>query len=403
MNATGIIVEYNPFHNGHAYHIEKSKQATNADTLVAVMSGNFLQRGEPAITDKWTRADMALRAGVDIVLELPTVYATQNAQVFAYGAISILHQLGCVNSICFGSESGSIDALDKISSILLNESKDFKHSIKQQMQSGVSYPKAMEAALLAEYPDLESNIRLQANNTLGLMYMLALKQLESSITPYTIKRTAADYHATTITDKAIASATAIRKLIETETFDAIAPYVPGVTLDILRTTYKDILTLDDFRNMLFSKLYPLKASDLQCYVDIDKGLATRITKYCKNAPTVSSLISQIKCKNYTWTRIQRALIHILLNMMKKDLEQLKPAQYARVLGFNAKGQTFLQQAKKSSSIPIITNWGRESFLYSDYDITATRIYSLIEQQRRKNEISMSGLVNRDFTLPPIRF
>ena len=404
MKATGVIAEYNPLHNGHIYHIRKSKELTNADVMIAVMSGHFLQRGEPAIMDKWTRASIALHSGIDVVFELPAVYSTQSAQLFAYGSVSLLEQLDCVQSLCFGSELGNIHVLKSLSEVLLHEPPELALALQKQLQNGLPYPKAMEKALFETNLMPFGNDTLQANNTLGLMYLVALGQLKSSIKPYTLQRKATSFHQTSITDATLASATAIRKLITENNNDflTIKPYVPEATFSYLANSYSAIINLDDFRDILFSKLYEMSATTLLSFIDLDAGLAKRIKKHIFESTSIIDLISKIKCKNYTWVRIQRALIHVLLDMKKHELLPLQASPYARVLGFTKKGQQFLKLAKKRSSIPIINQWGQETFLYSRYDQLATRIYSLVEVKKCLHVKSLNNLATRDFRVPPIQ-
>ncbi|OEH85771.1 hypothetical protein BHU72_03035 [Desulfuribacillus stibiiarsenatis] len=403
MNVTGIVVEYNPFHNGHLYHINESKRVTGADVIVAVMSGNFLQRGEPAVADKWSRAAVALKHGADIVFELPTVYATQNAQTFAFGAVSLLDQLQCVHSLCFGSESGSIQELQSVSSILADEPEEFKGYLQKFLSAGLSYPKAMHEALaMIGIPLYQRNSTAQPNNTLGLMYLLALHKLKSSITPVTIQRIAAEYHQETITSDSIASATAIRKLANTGSSEQIKEYVPDAITALFSNTYRTMLHWDHFQDLLFYKIYSMNIEELRDIIDVDEGMEYRLKKIVGNANSVNELIEMLKVKRFTWTRIQRMLVHILLDMKKSKLASLQVTPYARILGFTDQGRQLLQIAKKKSAIPLVTKWGKQQLLYADYDHVANRIYSLIEQQHRRDDWSLSQLIHREFSKPPIQ-
>jgi len=402
MNVAGIVVEYNPFHNGHAYHIEASKRTTNANIVVAVMSGHFLQRGEPAIFDKWTRCTQALLNGVDVVFELPVIFATQNAQSFAYGAISLLDQLNCVDSICFGSELGDIDLLTHLSNILKDEPPKFKDSLKKHLNSGMTYPSAVTLAL-GDIMELSiGNTLTKPNNMLGLMYLLALHKLNSKITPFTIQRMSADYHQTSITDQSIASATAIRKLYLSKNVTDIRSYIPDNCYELTANSYVNGIILEDFRDILFAKIHSLGLIDLEQFLDVEEGLEYRIKRAINKSVTVNDLITHTKSKRYTQTRIQRILIHILLDMKKTNLLPIKSAQYAKVLGFTQNGRRFLQKVKKSSSIPIIDMFGKDQPLYSSYDITATKIYSLVEEKKRTGNITLPDLTTRDFKQPPIQ-
>jgi len=248
MKALGLIVEYNPFHNGHLYHLQQSRAVTGCEYVICVMSGNFIQRGEPALVNKWARARMALLSGVDLVLELPAVYAVSSAEFFAYGAVKILDSLGIVDSICFGSESGRIEDLDFIAGIVSEEPEPYKLFLKENLDKGLSFPAAREAALksyLASGPKSCDDIRSllnSSNNILGIEYLKALKRLKSRIKPHTIRRISNSYHTGELTG-AISSATAIRKNI----FDSVSlpekakffHTMPESSISVLKEEFKN--------------------------------------------------------------------------------------------------------------------------------------------------------------------
>ncbi len=402
MRTTGIVVEYNPFHNGHAFHLSESRRVTDADVVVAVMSGHFLQRGEPAIADKWTRAQMALKNGVDLVFELPTVYATQSAQIFAYGAVSLLEQLHSVDCLCFGSESENLQELDALSAIMANESAQFKDTLHKHLKAGMAYPAALSITLAEMTPGADSQALRKPNTILGLMYMSALKQLHSPIQVHAIKRVIAAYHQQTISDPVIASATAIRKQMYNNDIRTIAPYLSDETFSVLNSTYKSPVSFEDFRDIIFAKIASLDPQELRTYVDIEEGLEYRIKKSLNTADSIDELITDCVSHRYTRARLQRIIIHIMLEIKKVDALTPPPAPYARVLGYTENGRKFLRHAKKRTSIPIIDMFGNRRHSYADIDITATRIYSLIEAKKRFGGHTWSSLSTRDFKIPPLQ-
>ncbi|WP_134700335.1 nucleotidyltransferase [Ammoniphilus sp. YIM 78166] len=382
MKVVGLIVEYNPLHNGHLYHYQESLRTTGAEASVAVMSGNFLQRGEPAIVNKWARAQMALDIGIDLVLELPTVYCTQNAETFAYGAVSTLDALGVVQQVCFGSESGDLSWLLELAAQLEDEPVSFKEALKAQLTLGLPYPKAYAraAASLVGVPEELLN---RPNNILGLNYVLALKRLGSSIQPATITRQKAGYHQADITDQKIASATALRKLIFEQNLEAIGPYVPQATLEILqheKDQHRFPMSWDQFYSFLSHSLTVHSAESLSHIHEMEEGIEHRIKKLHSSASHFQELMEILKTKRYTWNRIQRLLLYILLNLHKKEIEQLtkgKTPSYIRVLGFNEKGRQLLHMAKKKATVPIIaTVAGKEEWPMLGLDLRAASVYCL---------------------------
>lgn len=386
MKTVGLVVEYNPMHNGHAYHFHEAKRVTRADACVIVMSGNFLQRGEPALVSKWARTEMALRAGIDLVIELPLPFATATAELFALGAVSILDRIGIVDSICFGSESGELGWIASLAERLADEPQEFSLKLKHGLATGLSYPSAYAQAaahLLQSVPSTD-NVLTEPNNILGLNYLLALKRLNSSIQPSTIKRQKAGYHQTSITDEQIASATAIRKLIfgEEAGFDELAPYVPSTTLAILRDEFasgRGPLNWEQFRHPLFHRLLQLAPQELAAFNEVGEGIEYRLIDAAKRTRTVQELLAAAKNKRYTWNRLQRMLLAVLLNLRKSTLHNLRlkeGAPYARVLGFNEKGRKLLHEAKRRSTIPLYTNVTDGIHPMLDLDLAAASVYRL---------------------------
>lgn len=384
VKAAGIIVEYNPFHNGHEYHLKQTRKKTNADVLVAVMSGYFLQRGEPALVSKWTRTKMALQAGADIVIELPYAFSTQKAETFANGAISILDALG-VSEVCFGSEAGTIDPFYSLISFMNEKQSNFKKEIKRFLAAGNSYPKASALAFL----ELSSNEGVmdlsQPNNILGFHYVKAIQDQQRLMKASTIERKNANYHDEAFADHTYASATSIRKKIVTDKNDlsAIASVVPSYTLEHLTSYFKENQTLHHWElyfPLLKYKLLTSTVSQLQHIYEAEEGLEYRLLNHIKEAETFSSFMNKIKTKRYTWNRLQRFCLHILTNTTKEEMKQIPDGEsvpYLRVLGMSEEGQTYLRMIKKHVSIPMITSLSREvSHPLLSLDIRAATCYAL---------------------------
>jgi predicted nucleotidyltransferase len=315
----GIVSEYNPFHNGHIHHLELSKQLTKTAFTVAVMSGNFVQRGDTALVDKWTRTKMALKGGIDLVLELPTVYAISSAENFADGAIKILNSLGVVDYLSFGSEIGEISPLNDVASILYKEPKEFSSLITTQLKSGLSYPRAREIALSQffgtskKYTDILNN----PNNILGVEYLKAIKKHRSHIKPLTIKRDYSDYNSKTVKN-GIASATAIRTMIQNnKNVHRVVPFETYELLDEAIENGKIIPDLSVFEKEIIYTLRRMTLSEIALLPDVSEGLENRIKLTANNVNTLEDLISNIKTKRYTQSRIQRILLYALLNISRK--------------------------------------------------------------------------------------
>ncbi|CAM3717438.1 nucleotidyltransferase [Cohnella lubricantis] len=411
MRTVGLIVEYNPLHNGHLYHIQQSVKITGADAVVAVMSGHFLQRGEPALADKWARAEMALRAGCDLVLELPAAYSSQPAQWFAHGAVAILHATGVVDALCFGSESGDAETLVRIADRLAEEPEEVGGQLARLLKEGLPYPAAYAEAvrryLRAAGAGGDAEYRLdQPNHTLGLHYLLALRRLGSPIEPYSIRRERSEYSQTTITDAAIASATALRQLLgQSGQLADLAPYVPSSTLEILEREAREgrsPVTWESFSGPLLHQLYRADAAELASYAEVTEGLEHRIVRSLSLLPerTVESLLDTLKTRRYTRTKLQRTLLRILLGHRKEDLSAAALASgigYIRVLGFTATGRELLRRMKRTSAVPVVQSAADGPWPYLAMDARATAVYSLAFSD------SNPRLAMRDFTKPPVQF
>ena len=383
MTIAAIIAEYNPFHNGHEYMIKKIKEDTGADYIIAVMSGAFTQRGIPGIADKFTRAKMAVACGIDAVFELPVRFATSNAEVFAMGAVSFFHALSCVDYLAFGSECGSLSDFMEASEFLLQEPEEFQTAIKQYLKQGLSYPKAFSLAAgqsgSSNAPStsreqtktsapFSSGLLAHPNNVLGLEYVKALKKLSSTIRPHTISRTGTGYHDDHASyskeaDTLIASASAIRTALGSRTGNiAMAqPLLPPEAYRVFAENYGTMgpASLDDFSLLLSVRLAGETRESLSSYLDVPAELADRILSFRETYMTFSELISAIKHKQYTYARINRALLHILLNLKdtgeKLSATPSKPlVPYGRLLAMKKNSSSVIKEIKAHSQIPVIT-------------------------------------------------
>lgn len=361
MKVVGLITEYNPFHFGHMYHVQKSKEITGADYCVVVMSGNYVQRGEPAIVDKWTRSKIALQSGIDAVIELPVHYATASAEFFALASISLLQSTGIVDSICFGSESGEVMELEKIADALNNPSPLFQSALEMPLKNGLRFPVARAMAIEQTMGLGSAQIISSPNNILGIEYIKALKRLNSDIKPYTIKRLGAAYHDSDA-QQPIASATAIRKQLSSarnlDALEKLLPQASYVELSRAITQFICPVFLNDFFPLLKYKLLTTTPAQLSNILDVTEGFENRIIHALQKAHSYTELLELLATKRYTNTKISRALLHILLDITKDRLNIFNNngyAQYIRILGFQLKSQCLMQSIKKNSSIPLIVN------------------------------------------------
>jgi len=392
MKVVGLITEYNPFHNGHKYHLERSKELSGASHSIAVMSGNFLQRGEPALLDKWERAKIAVKEGVDLVIELPTVFSCNSAEFFALGSINLLNSLNIVDYICFGSELGDLNKIDLVSDLLVNEPKEFKAFLKKYLSMGYTFPLARQKAINQYLDDDFENIKTLSspNNILGIEYLKALKLLNSKIKPLTIKRIKADYNSTEINGE-ICSATAIRNLLEKncsalEVIKNVVPINSYITIEEVISEGRGPIFARDLEQIIFYKLRTAAIDQLNSIHDINEGLENRLKKGALISTNYDSLIKFLKTKRYTLTRLQRVLIKTIIGITKDDIALLtktRDSNYIRVLGFSDKGADLLKKIKQASSVPIITNLKRFS-PQNEYakrmleiDLIATDVYTLL--------------------------
>lgn len=387
MKVVGLVVEYNPLHYGHVYHFQQAKKEIDADAVVIIMSGHFLQRGEPALVNKWTRTKMALAMGVDMVLELPYIYSAQPAERFALGAVASLNELPFVTHLCFGSESGDLTQLKQVADILTHEPASLKEALKAQLNNGISYPKAYAyalAELLKSDSGFDAALYSKPNNILGLSYLIALNKLSSSIRPYTVQRVKADYHDKQFKDQQIASATSIREALfnhKEPNWTEIEAYIPPFTLKLLQEEYLANRGLNHWNNyfpLLIQTILAASPEQLASILEVEEGIEHRIKEQALYAKDFQQLCQRIKTKRYTHNRIQRMLTHILLQLTKTSYSELyseKPA-YLRLLGYSELGRSLLNQFKKEINIPVITNISRHAPEALQLDVKASAIYSL---------------------------
>jgi len=386
----GIIAEYNPFHNGHLYHLEKSLNDTGCDYSVALITGSFAQRGQTSIVDKWHKAEMALNNGIDLVLELPTVYGISSAENFAEGAIKIFDSLKIVDTISFGAETSNTSALNAIANVLYEEPKEYLSILRHELQKGVSFPKARENAVLMYLNGARSfsNILNNPNNILAIEYLKALRKYKSHIVPTCITRKGTGYNDKTISDS-FASATAIRELIEKNKIADIRKVIPDSSFKILYEQIQNgqiVTSLKQFEKEIIYTLRKMSIEELANLADVTEGLEYLLKKGANSCNSLDEFMNIVKTKRYTQTRIQRILLYALLGITKETIKNsYKTTPYIRVLGFNSRGKYLLSEiCRINSYLPVITsvkkfmdtskNKNLKTML--EKDILATNIYTL---------------------------
>ena len=395
MNIAGIIVEYNPMHNGHINHINLCRKHTKADAVVAVLSGNFVQRGTPSILDKWTKARMALNNGVDLVIELPVIYSLSSAEFFAQGAVSILNSLGVVSSLCFGTEYPDIESIKKISSILVEEPLLFKEKLKEHLASGFDFPTARSLALKEITSDDLADYLEKPNSILGIEYCKSLIKFKSNIIPYAVKREGS--YTDACLNNNFSSASSIRKYLKSgNDIELLKNHVPiNVFNDLtfLNSLGYNFIDYNHMMPFLKYKFYTNKDS-IKNLPDVSEGIENRIFMAMNQAATFEELISLVKTKRYTHSRISRILTQFFIGFDSFDSKKLRKerAPYARVLGFNEKGAMILKKAKSCASIPLITKIKPNEFEVMDLEIQATNVYSLLRSNIKFNQDFYTGPV-----------
>ena len=414
MKILGIVAEYNPFHYGHLYHLNRSKEIIKPDYVIAIMSGNFTQRGEPALFDKWTRTKMALKNGIDAIIELPISYACQSAELFALGAMQLLDACNIITHISFASESGSLDPIYKIARILANEPAIYKKHLRHFLNKGLSYPNARNNALAYFADDLnmtkkDLNHLLQSpNSILGIEYIKAIIRINSNIDPVTFARKDAQYHDSKLKGK-ISSATAIRnKLKTTQCHECVRSTLPKSSYDIMTEAIskgRGPVFLDDFEQLILGTLRTMTAKQISEIMDVVEGLENRIKRASQDYDTIDKILENTITRRYVGTRIQRILINTLIRVttdrIKTFNESVGP-RYIRILGFKKDSQILMNKLKRSANLPIITKSThfqrsddellREMFLL---DTLSTDLYVL---GMKSPNYRQGGL---DFKTPPV--
>jgi len=397
MRACGVVVEYNPFHNGHQYHLERARDKSRADCMIAVMSGNFLQRGEPAIIDKYERTKAALASGIDIVIELPFAYAVQSSHYFALGSVRTLNEIG-VSAICFGSEQGNIDDFITAYHIQKKQSVTYKSLLKKHLAKGLSYP-AAHSAVTEQLMQGSLPIDLtKPNNILGLSYVTRVLDDKLPIELLTIKRMNSDYHDQTIKG-AIASATSIRQQLFnyqsiTEKIKHSLPEPSINTIENYRNEASIWHSWENYYPFLKYRVLTMSSEQLAAIHHVDEGLENRIVKTAKRATSFEHWMQLMKTKRYTWTRLQRMFVHILTNTLKTDIlnvHEQRTVPYLRLLGFTKNGQRYLNQVKKQLTVPLITQISRKEQVSLMLDERASNVYYSVLPSEQQNYFQQKDL------------
>ncbi len=380
MKVSGIICEYNPFHNGHLYHIRNTRK-NGATHVVAVMSGNFVQRGDTAIMDKLDRARLAVKSGADLVIELPVQYSLSSAEFFATGAVWLLKSLGVVDELSFGSECGDTDMLSRTLEVSERAAAERKDEIRSIMEKGYTYPRALNSVISGISSEAASVIS-EPNNLLAIEYMRALKSFGTSIKPYTVKRTSAAHDSSAPTDE-YASASYIRELISkgASGIDAIGAYTTSIWADEVSKAVRngEIADINRLERVILYKLRTASVKEIANLHDVGQGLEHRIYG-ARMAGSLEELLFTVKTKRYTMARIRRILLSLLIGINKQDMTHLPP--YGRILAINERGREILAAAKGKATLPYATSIAKlsqknsTSRRFAELEIRASDIYGL---------------------------
>lgn len=369
MKVIGLITEYNPFHFGHKYHLEESMKLTNASHSIAIMSGSFVQRGEPSLIDKWTKAKMAIDNGVDLVIELPFVYSTQSAEQFGFGAVNILNKTNSVDYLCFGTELGELNPLKELAQLFVEEPQLYRDALKYFLSLGFSFSVSRSKAVEKYFdsnnnPNSSSHILKGSNNILAIEYLKALYKLNSNIIPVAIKRLGSDYNDLGL-HEGFASASGIRTKIFEDGLSSVQNLLPHESFNVLNQYEKKYNYFNRIENYEEIFNYLLRTTDvnkLKSLLNIETGLENRILKIGELSNNINHIMKSITTKRYPLTKIQRIFIHLLNNLDGDTVKELciNEPQYIRVLGSNKKGFDILNKIKENSDLTIITK-------YADYN------------------------------------
>ena len=399
MKIVGLITEYNPFHAGHLYHMQQARELTGADYCVVLMSGSFVQRGEPAIFDKYLRTKTALLAGADLVLEIPAAFSTASAHEFAAYGVALLSAIG-VDAVVFGSECGQIEFLKQAASALNHESAEFQERLRKGLKAGLTYPQARAKAL--EMEDTWASVLSSPNNILGIEYLRAAEDLHSPMEFYTISRKGSGYHEDTLADANFPSASAIRGIIrnslskDKDLLDILASHLPAVT----HPAYTGAVPVfvDDFSELLNAAVLQMQATF--SIADLSPELAARLAKPPYFPLSFEERIQALKTRQLTYTRVSRALLHLVLGMREEDISRWKDegyALYARILGFRRQSSPLLSCLHKKSSIPLITkmadaaqNLSPSALALLEQEVYASHLYQTVRMKR-------SGVFQNEYT------
>lgn len=399
MKIVGLITEYNPFHAGHLYHMQQARELTGADYCVVLMSGSFVQRGEPAIFDKYLRTKTALLAGADLVLEIPAAFSTASAHEFAAYGVALLSAIG-VDAAVFGSECGQIEILKQAAYALNHESAEFQERLRKGLKAGLTYPQARARAL--EMEDTRASVLSSPNNILGIEYLRAAEDLHSPMEFYTISRKGSGYHEDTLADANFPSASAIRGIIrnslskDKDLLDILASHLPAVT----HPAYTGAVPVfvDDFSELLNAAVLQMQATF--SIADLSPELAARLAKPPYFPLSFEERIQALKTRQLTYTRVSRALLHLVLGMREEDISRWKDegyALYARILGFRRQSSPLLSCLHKKSSIPLITkmadaaqNLSPSALALLEQEVYASHLYQTVRMKR-------SGVFQNEYT------
>lgn len=385
MKTAAVIAEFNPFHNGHAYLLQKVREYSGADHIASVMSGDFVQRGEPAVFDKYVRTKAALKGGADIVLELPVRYATSNAGGFALGAVSILNGLGCIDELWFGSEAGVIEPFERLSELISEEPDEFRLALKEELKKGKTYPEARSHAIKMMTDSDPATASLLSssgpNNNLGLEYCVALRKTKSRIIPKTISRTGCG-HNDTVPSGSFLSASAIREMLlkGPEGIEAAAAFIPDPALKLYRDCYKKgaLPEADDLSLLLKYRIMSCSCDELCGYQDVSADLARRIKQNENSFCSFTRFADLIKTRNLTRTHVNRALLHIILGLKKDGQSPLSPSPaFARLLGFRNKSKPFFSAVKESGNISLCSRAVDMKDAFFEEDVFASNLYESV--------------------------
>lgn len=391
MNATGVIVEYNPYHYGHLHHIKQSRNLTDADVVIAVMSGHFLQRGEPSFAHKWLRTEMALRNGVDIVVELPYVFATAPAVDFAKGGVAILEALKC-QYIAFGSEEGDIAPFLAAYNALEGDDMKFQQNVQLAVKNGLSYPQALNTA----YKEIERTYSghfadlTKPNNILGYHYVEQIFKQHAHMQPMTIPRVDSGYHDAIHEGTNIQSATGIRQAVFQEGLTAVQNFLPPENFQLLQ--HATLMQWETIYPTLRFMLTRLRTEEIAQYAEVTEGIEHLLKKAALTCDTFDAFMQRIKSKRYTWTRLQRMLTHIYTGFTSANLANQQMPSYIRLLGMTKQGQAYISAHKKDFSLPIVSRAAASDDPMLLQDIRATDLYML----------ASNGQPGEDYRRPPIR-